>query len=123
LIWNCSCEASLYSLKSGKHLSAITENVREIYHIRDGKGKDDTSDPDLVVSETDKEVRVAYLLEQACQQMFGAWKGDNIWGGQVDMDLQFEWKKCQLGLANSKMEDYYHSLSMIKDVAALLEKK
>ena len=33
-IWNGKCEASLYSPKNGKHLSAITENVREIYKIK-----------------------------------------------------------------------------------------
>ena len=36
-IWNAACEASLYNPKTGKHLSAITENVREVYHIKDGK--------------------------------------------------------------------------------------
>ena len=49
-IWNAGCEASLYNPKTGKHLSAITENVREVYHIKDGKKKNDLEDKDLVVS-------------------------------------------------------------------------
>lgn len=65
-IWNGNCEASLYNPKTGKHLSAITENVREVYHIKDGKNKNDLDDPGLVVSNDGKEIRVCYLLEMAC---------------------------------------------------------
>jgi hypothetical protein len=65
-IWNGSCEASLYNSKNGKHLQAITENVREIYHIKDGRDKDDLKDPDLLISQDENSYTVRYLLEMAC---------------------------------------------------------
>ena len=54
--------------------------------------------------------------------MFGNFKGD-IWGGQVDMNREFELKKCEIGLFNPKIEEYFYSLEMIKDAAKLLDKK
>jgi hypothetical protein len=66
-VWNAGCEASLYNPKTGKHLSAITENVREVYHIKDGKSKNDLANPHLVVAEDEKHITVCYLLEMACQ--------------------------------------------------------
>ena len=66
-IWNGSCEASLYNPQTGKHLSAITENVREVYHITDGKGKNDLQEPGILISKNKKEIRICYLLEMACQ--------------------------------------------------------
>ena len=107
--WNAGCEASLYNPKTGKHLSAITENVREVYHIKDGKTKNDLADPDLVESADGETITVCYLLEMACQEMFGNWK-ESTWGGIVDMDKHFEFKKCEIGLFNPKVEEYFYNI-------------
>jgi len=66
-IWNAGCEASLYNPKTGKLLQAITENVREVYHIKDGKDKNDINEDGIVVSDDDDNINVCYLLEMACQ--------------------------------------------------------
>ena len=41
--------------------------------------------------------------------MFGAFKG-NIWGGQVDMNKEFELKKCEIGLFNAKIDEYFFDI-------------
>jgi hypothetical protein len=37
------------------------------------------------------------------------------------MNLTFEFKKCEIGLFNPKIEEYYYSISMIRDAAKLLD--
>jgi hypothetical protein len=39
------------------------------------------------------------------------------------MDCKFELKKCNIGLFNPKIEEYFYSIEMIKDAAKLIEKK
>lgn len=39
------------------------------------------------------------------------------------MNREFELKKCEIGLFNPKIEEYFYSLEMIKDAAKLLDKK
>jgi hypothetical protein len=42
--------------------------------------------------------------------MFGNWKGDNQWGSTVDMEMEFELKKCEIGLFNPKIEEYFYNI-------------
>ena len=119
-IWAAGCEASLYNPKTGMHLQAITENVREVYHIKDGRDKNDLEEDGIVVSQDAENITVCYILEMACQEMFGNFTG---WGGTVDMDKMFELKKCQIGLFNPKIDAYCYDIEMIKDAAKLLDKK
>lgn len=50
--------------------------------------------------------------------MFGSFAS---WGGDVDMEKQFTFKKCEIGLFNYKMDKYYYNIEMIRDAAKLLE--
>jgi hypothetical protein len=45
LIWNGKCEAAIYTIDGKKLLSAITENVREMYLIKRQGIKNDLKDP------------------------------------------------------------------------------
>jgi alpha-mannosidase len=44
LLWNGKCEAAIYTIDGARLLSAITENVREIYLIKRKGIKDDLKD-------------------------------------------------------------------------------
>ena len=56
--------------------------------------------------------------------MFGNFVGNNKWGnGKVDMNKEFEFKKCQIALFNPKIDAYYHNLVLIRDAAKLLDKE
>lgn len=59
-IWECGCEASIYNTKTGQHLSAFSENVRQVYHIKTGpKGKrNDLTDKSFIVAESDKFIEI-----------------------------------------------------------------
>ena len=39
------------------------------------------------------------------------------------MDKTFEFKKCEIGLFNPKIEEYYYNVKMIRDAAKHLDKK
>jgi hypothetical protein len=39
------------------------------------------------------------------------------------MDKQFEFKKCEIGLFDPKIDEYYYSIEMIRDAAKLIDKK
>lgn len=90
-IWEAECEASLYNIETGRHLQALSqnENLRNVYHIKVGPcdRRNDLADKTIVVGETESSITVQYLLEMACQEMFGNFVGNNKWGnGKVDMD-------------------------------------
>lgn len=55
----------MYNLKTGKHLSALSENGRHVYHIKDGKYKNDLNEDGIVLEKTDEFVKIVYLLEMA----------------------------------------------------------
>ena len=56
--------------------------------------------------------------------MFGNFVGNNKWGnGKVDMNKEFEFKKCQIALFNPQIDAYYHNLVLIRDAAKLLDKE
>ena len=64
-----------------------------MYHIKVGprNSRNDLQNPEFVTEEDDECITVSYLVEMACQEMFGSF---NSWGGKVDMDKQFTFKKC-----------------------------
>ena len=98
-IWEAECEASIYNRKTGKLLQALSqnENLRNYYHIKVGPkdSRNDAIDSDFIIAQDDETVTVHYLLEMACQEMFGNFVGNNKWGnGKVDMDKYFKFTKC-----------------------------
>ena len=68
-LWNGKCEGSLWTIDGSRLIQAFTENVRETYVIKRKEVKDDLSDPS--VNKTGEANRVQYLLEMACNEMFG----------------------------------------------------
>lgn len=52
--------------------------------------------------------------------MFGSF---NSWGGKVDLNKQFTFKKCQIGLFNYKIDKYFYNIEMIRDASKYLEKE
>ena len=53
--------------------------------------------------------------------MFGAFKGDNMWGSVIDPEREYEFKKCEIGLFNPKIEKYFYDIQMIRDAAKLID--
>lgn len=53
--------------------------------------------------------------------MFGAFKGDNMWGSVIDPEREYELKKCEIGLFNPKIEKYFYDIQMIRDAAKLID--
>ena len=98
--WNANCEASLYNPYTGKHLSALSSSGREVYKIKVAHRKNDLEDQELRCEKTSEGVIVRYLLELACQEMFGVPK-DGQWGAQPDLEREFELTMCEIGLFNS----------------------
>jgi hypothetical protein len=98
-MWEAACEASLYNTQTGKHLQALSafEDPRCEYRIKVGpEGKrNDLLDKSFVIAEDNDTITVNYLLEMACQEMFGNFVGNNKWGnGKVDLEKYFELTKC-----------------------------
>jgi alpha-mannosidase len=96
--------------------------LREVYHIKD-KSKNDLNVDTLALKEDEDNIYVCYLLEMACQEMFGAFKGDNMWGSVIDPEREYELKKCEIGLFNPKIEKYFYDIQMIRDAAKLIDQK
>jgi hypothetical protein len=94
--------------------------LREVYHIKD-KLKNDLKVDTLALKEDKDNIYVCYLLEMACQEMFGAFKGDNMWGSVIDPEREYEFKKCEIGLFNPKIEKYFYDIQMIRDAAKLID--
>jgi alpha-mannosidase len=69
LIWNGKCEASLYPTDGSKLLTAFTENVRERYVIKRQGIKNDLTDE--TVNKSESKNKISYLIESACNEMFG----------------------------------------------------
>lgn len=122
-LWDGGCEGSLYNAETGKHLQGFSDQVRQVYHIKNGEGKNDLDDPTIAKEDENGDFRVCYLLEMACNGMLGNFNGEPIWGGILDMEKQFALTKCELGLFNPKIEELFFSVSMIRDAAKLLDKK
>lgn len=68
-IWNGKCEAAIYTIDGSRLLSAITENVREVYLIKRKGIKNDLTNKDI--NKTGQPNTISYLLEMACNEMFG----------------------------------------------------
>jgi hypothetical protein len=116
-IWNGKCEAAIYDIKGSKLLSAITENVREVYLMKRPGVKDDFTDQSI--NKDGSRTKITYLLEMACNEMFGNFSdGFNT---PVDMNREFELKKCEIGLFNKVAWDLFYNFELLKDGAKLFE--
>lgn len=119
LLWNGKCEAALYNLDGSRLLQAFTENVRERYIIKRDGIKNDLLDPKVNIGGNNKEI--TYLLEMACNEMFGNFqKGFN---SEVDMEKEFILEKCKIGFFNRIAWDLYFNFEILKDGAANFDKK
>ena len=117
-LWNGKCEASLWTI-DGKHLlQAFTENVRETYILMRPDIKDDFKDPSI--NQTRNPLRVTYLLEMACNEMFGNFvTGFN---SHVDMHKEFKLEKCEVALFNRHAWNLYFNFELLRHGAEKFEK-
>lgn len=80
--------------------------------------KNDLSDQS--VNKTGSENRVQYLLEMACNEMFGNFiTGFN---SHVDMKKEFKLEKCEIGLFNRHAWNLFYNFEVLKDGAQHFEK-
>lgn len=117
-LWNGKCEAALYTVDATKLLQAFTENVREKYVIKRQDVKNDFSDP--IVNKTAKNITVSYLLEMACNEMFGNFSDG--FNSKVDMEKKFILEKCEVGLFNRDAWDLSFNFEILRDGASEFEK-
>lgn len=119
LLWNGSCEAAIYDTRGTRLLQAITENVREVYCIKRTGVKNDLADE--AVNYTGTPNRVEYLIEMACNEMFGAPKDG--FGSDHTMERMFELHKVEVAVFNRRAFSIYYNFEIIKDSAELLQKE
>ena len=117
-LWNGKCEASLYTIDGTKLLQAFTENVREKYVIKRPDVKDDFTD--MEVNKTGSLVRVQYLLEMACNEMFGNFVTGFL--SHVDMKKEFKLEKCEVALFNRHAWNLFFNFELLRDGAEHFEK-
>ena len=118
-IWNGKCEASIYPIDGSKLLAAFTENVREKYIIKRPNIKNDLTD--LSVNKTGTTNRIQYLLEEACNEMFGNFKEGFL--SQVDMEKEFTLEKCEIALFNRHAWNLFFNFEVVRDGAKHFEKE
>ena len=117
-LWNGKCEASIYSIDGQKLLQAFTENVREQYVLRRPGVKDDFADP--AVNPSGSPTHVTYLLEMACNEMFGNFVSGFL--SRVDMKKQFKLEKCEVAIFNRTAWNLYYNFEVMRDGAEKFEK-
>lgn len=97
LIWNSSCEASIFGPFTTDEpqpdmtlIQAFSEESREVFKLKQKGGRDDLKGAQTVqLADGSKCLRVAYVLEIACNMMLGNSGADEPWGGRVDMNKKF----------------------------------
>ena len=118
LNWNASCEGSLFTIDGAKLIQAFTENVRETYIVKRPSVKNDFTDP--VVNKTGAPNKISYLIEVACNEMFGNFEAGFC--SKVDNNKQYELRKCQLELFNRDAWNLFYDFETLKDGAKEFEK-
>lgn len=92
--------------------------MREKYIIRRPGLKDDLIDKS--VNKTGTKNTVCYLVEMACNEMFGNFvSGFNT---PVDMEKEFTLEKCGIGLFNRTAWDLYWNFELLRDGAAIFDR-
>jgi len=86
--------------------------------IRRANVKNDLAD--LTVNKTGSPSSIVYLLEMACNEMFGNFvTGFN---SHVDMKKEFKLEKCEIGLFNRHAWNLYFNFETLKDGAEKLDR-
>ena len=99
-------------------MQAFTENVREKYVIKRPGMKNDLTDP--LVNIEGQPGKIRYLLEMACNEMFGNFTDG--FNSKVDMEKVFKLEKCEIGLFNRPAWSLYHNFELLRDASTHLDK-
>lgn len=92
--------------------------MREQYVLRRPGVKDDFADP--LVNPSGSSTHVAYLLEMACNEMFGNFVSGFL--SRVDMKKQFRLEKCEVAVFNRTAWSLYYNFEVMRDGAEHFEK-
>jgi len=92
--------------------------VRETYIIKRPGIKDDFKDP--LVNKTGQSNRIEYLLEMACNEMFGNFEAGHA--SKIDMNKYFTLHKAEVALFNREAWNLYFNFELLKSGATHFER-
>lgn len=75
---------------------------------------------DHEINQSGLQNRIQYLLEMACNEMFGNFKEG--FNSQVDMNKRFILEKCEIALFNRNAWNLYFNFELLRDGAKEFEK-
>ena len=76
---------------------------------------------DSAINKTGNPLRIQYLLEMACNEMFGNFvTGFN---SHVDMKKEFKLEKCEIGLFNRNAWNLFFNFEILRDGAEIFNKE